>query len=123
MHVSLIALTLPAVLALSLLTVPAVEADASAQSAAATATETLAERQQRTALELEAENLLVKLHYQPLEVELEPCINGAVSPNGLFASAEMQQVVERLATGDLNEHLDNSAYYRAFNDGRVVLTD
>jgi hypothetical protein len=90
---------------------------------AETSAETLAERQQRTALELEAESLLVTLHHKPLDAELEPCINGAVSPSGRFASAEIEEAVERLASGDLTRHLDNSAYFRAFNDGRIALTD
>jgi hypothetical protein len=85
--------------------------------------ETLAERQQRLALELEAENLLVKLHDAHLDAELEPCINGAVSPSGRFATAEIERVIRRLAVGDLTEHLAESAYYRAFNDGRITLTD
>jgi hypothetical protein len=32
-------------------------------------------------------------------------------------------VVERLAVGDLTEHLTESAYFRAFNDGRITLAD
>jgi hypothetical protein len=32
-------------------------------------------------------------------------------------------VVERLAAGDLTEHLAESGYFQAFNDGRVTLTD
>lgn len=111
MHSSLIALAAPVALSLGLLAAPA------AQS------ETLAERQQRIALELEAENLLVLLHHKPLEAELEPCINGAVSPSGRFASAEIEHAVERLASGELTEHLGNSAYFNAFNEGRIALTD
>lgn len=92
-------------------------------AASAAAAETLAERQHRIALELEAENLLVKLHDASVDAELEPCMNGAVSPSGRFASAEIERVVERLAAGDLTEHLAESAYFRAFNDGRITLTD
>ena len=79
--------------------------------------------EQRIALELEAENLLVQLHDAELDAQLEPCINGGVSPSGAFATAEIEQAVERLATGDLTEQLGESAYFRAFNDGRIALTD
>jgi hypothetical protein len=106
-----LAATLSATLTTGLFAVPAAEA------------ETLAERQQRIALELEAESLLVKLHDASLDAELEPCINGAVSPRGRFATAEIERVVDRLAAGDLTEHLAESAYFRAFNDGRISLTD
>ena len=85
--------------------------------------ETLAERQARTALELKAEGLLARLHDADLDAELEPCINRAVLPSGRFANAELEYAVERLAAGDLTEHLDESAYFRAFNDGRIVLRD
>jgi hypothetical protein len=85
--------------------------------------ETLAERQERTALELEAENLLVMLHSAELDPELEPCINGAVSPTGRFPSAELERIAERLGAGDLTEHLAESAYYRAFNNGDIRLTE
>jgi hypothetical protein len=108
---TLSAIGIAALLSTTLLALPAASA------------ETPAERQQRVALELEAENLLVKLHNAQMDAELEPCINGAVSPSGRFASAEMEQVIERLAAGDLTEHLDESAYFRAFNDGRIVLRD
>lgn len=46
-----------------------------------------------------------------------------MSPSGRFASAEIEEAVERLASDDLTRHLDNSAYCRAFNDGRIALTD
>jgi hypothetical protein len=92
-------------------------------AAPATQAETLQAHQQRVALELKAENLLVKLHHAELDAELEPCINGGVSPSGRFASAEIERVVERLAVGDLTEHATSGAYYRAFNEGRVALTD
>jgi hypothetical protein len=126
MQPNLVASTLTLALSLGLFAASAAQAEASVVAAAGTPTEaqeTLAERQQRVALEMEAENLLVRLHNKPLEAELEPCINGAVSPSGRFASAEIEQAVERLASGDLTEHLDNSAYFRAFNDGRIALTD
>jgi hypothetical protein len=87
------------------------------------AAETLAERQQRIALELEAENLLAKLHQARLDAELEPCINGGVSPSGRFASADMERTVERLAAGDLTAPATTGAYYRALNEGRLALTD
>jgi hypothetical protein len=85
--------------------------------------ETLAERQARTALELKAEGLLARLHDADLDAELEPCINGAVSPSGRFANAALEYAVERLAAGDLTEHLDESTYFRAFNDGHIALRD
>jgi hypothetical protein len=119
--------TLTFVLSLGLFAASAAQAETSVAALAdrptATPKETLAERQQRIALEMEAENLLVRLHNKPLESELEPCINGGVSPSGRFASAEIEEAVERLASGDLTRHLDNSAYFRAFNDGRIALTD
>jgi hypothetical protein len=108
-------LTLAAVITAALFVTPLASSEADA--------ETLAERQARIALELEAENLLVKLHDAHLDAELEPCINGAVSPSGRFATAEIERVVERLAVGDLTEHLAESAYYNAFNDGRIILSD
>lgn len=83
--------------------------------------ETAAESAARVALELQAENLLVAVHHAPLQAELEPCINGGVSASGRFASQALEDAVERLATGELNRHLENSAYYQAFNDGRVRL--
>jgi hypothetical protein len=61
--------------------------------------ETLVERQNRIELELQVENLLVKLHNAHLDAELEPCISGAVSPSGRSASAEIERVAERLAAG------------------------
>jgi hypothetical protein len=106
-----LAIALATVVSASLMVLPAAQA------------ETLAERQQRIALELEAENLLVKLHDAHLDAELEPCINGAVSPSGRSASAEIERVAERLAAGDLTEYLKESAYVRAFNVGRITLTD
>lgn len=129
MRTNFIALTLPVALALGLSAASASVAetatyeDAGAETQAQARSETLADRQQRIALELEAENLLVLLHNKSLDAELEPCINGAVSPSGRFASAEIERAVERLASGDLTDHLDNSAYFRAFNDGRIALTD
>jgi hypothetical protein len=114
----LVAMSLPVALSLGLMT-SAAWAEPPAQSAA----ERLAAHQQRVALELEAEDLLVKLHNKPLSAELEPCINGGVSPSGRFASAEIEYVVERLAAGDLTEHLAESAYFRAFNDGKIELYD
>jgi hypothetical protein len=119
--------TLTLALSLGLFAASAAQAEtplvASADTSPEAAQETLAERQQRVALEMEAENLLVRLHNKPLEAELEPCINGGVSPSGRFASAEIEEAVERLASGELTEHLDNSAYFRAFNHGRIALTD
>ena len=85
--------------------------------------ETAAEAAARVALELQAENLLVTIHHAPLDAELEPCINGGVSASGRFATQALEDAVEHLATGELNRHLENSAYYQAFNDGRVRLTD
>lgn len=127
MQPNLVASTLTLALSLGLFSASAAQAETPAVAAAGTPTETpnetLAERQQRIALEMEAENLLVRLHNKPLEAQLEPCINGGVSPSGRFASAEIEQAVERLASGELTEHLDNSAYFRAFNDGRIALTD
>jgi hypothetical protein len=76
---------------------------------------------QRITSELQAEALLVQLHYAELDAELEPCINGGVSASGRFFSDALETAVEQLATGGLNEHLQNSAYYQAFNEGRVRL--
>jgi hypothetical protein len=114
MTFNLIAPTLPVALSLGLITSAAL---------AEPPAESLAERQQRVALELQAEDLLVKLHQKPLTAELEPCINGGVSPSGRFASAEIESVVERLAAGDLTEHLADSGYFRAFNEGKIELID
>ena len=83
--------------------------------------ETAQQMSQRINAELHAESLLVQLHYADLEAELEPCINGGVSSSGRFASEALESAVEQLATGELNKHLDNSAYYQAFNEGRVRL--
>jgi hypothetical protein len=83
--------------------------------------ETAQQSAQRIASELKAESFLVQLHYAELEAELEPCINGGVSASGLFSSDALETAVEQLATGDLNQHLENSAYYQAFNEGRVRL--
>jgi hypothetical protein len=74
-------------------------------------------------LELEAENLLVKLHQARLDAELEPCINGGVSPSGRFANNEIEEAVERLAGGGLTEPATTGAYYRALNEGRIALRD
>jgi len=61
------------VLSLGLFAASAAQAEtsvaASADSRAETPQETLAERQQRIALEMEADNLLVRLHNKPLEAE------------------------------------------------------
>lgn len=119
MKLSLAALALPVALPVAL---PMGLWAASAVQAE-TLAEALTERQQRVALELEAGDLLVKLHHQPLDPELQPCINGGVSPDGRSASAEIERVVWRLAAGDLTGHLAGSAYYRAFDDGRITLTD
>jgi hypothetical protein len=85
--------------------------------------ETLSEHQQRVASELEAENLLVVLHHTPLAAELEPCINGAVSPSGRYADAAVEEAVNRLADSDTSSHLAESAYFDAFNAGRIALVD
>ncbi len=105
----------PVALSLLLITAPLAQA--------ASTGETLAERQQRIALELEAEHLLAKLHQAKLDAELEPCLNGDVSPSGRFASAEMERTVERLAAGDLTEAATTGAYYQALNEGRIALSD
>jgi hypothetical protein len=105
----------PITLSSLLLAAPLAQADPAA--------ETLAEHQQRVALELEAENLLVKLHQARLDAELEPCINGGVSPSGRFANNEIEEAVERLAGGGLTEPATTGAYYRALNEGRIALRD
>jgi hypothetical protein len=83
--------------------------------------ETAQQSAQRIASELEAESLLVQLHYAELDAQLEPCINGDVSASGRFASDALETAVERLATGEMNQHLEDSAYYQAFNEGRLRL--
>ena len=115
---NLVAMTLPVALSLGLATSAAL-----AEPPAQTGVERLAAHQERVAMELKAEDLLVKLHHKPLTAELEPCMNGGVSPSGRFANAEIEYVVERLAAGDLTEHLADSAYFRAFNDGKIELYD
>ena len=78
--------------------------------------------QQRASLEGQAENMLVQLHQSSLVTETEPCLNGGVSENGLFSSEAQAQAVEALSDPKLVEHLEGSAYFDAFNQGRIDLS-
>lgn len=73
--------------------------------------------QQRIADEVRAEHELAVLHQAALDPQLEPCLNGGVSPNGLFATAELEDIADRFASGAMRERLEDSAYLGAIVDG------
>lgn len=73
--------------------------------------------QKRIDAELRAEHQLSVLHQANLDAELEPCLNGAVSPSGRFASAEIQEIAESLARPESVKLLQDSAYVGATVDG------
>jgi len=73
--------------------------------------------QQRVQAEIDAEHRLALLHQADLDAELEPGINGAVSPSGQFASAELEEIAESLARPETRELLSDSVYLGATVDG------
>jgi len=75
--------------------------------------------QQRVAEELRAEHQLALLHQAEVAPQLEPCINGDVSPSGLFASPELEGAAKALATGELTDALQGSAYAQAVLGGQA----
>ncbi len=79
--------------------------------------------QQRIAAELRAEHQLALLHQAELDPQLEPSINGNVSPSGLFASPELEEAATALAKGGLTDVLKDSAYVRAVVEGRTQAID
>jgi hypothetical protein len=79
--------------------------------------------QARIAAELQAEHRLALLHQSEgaaQEAALEPCINGNVSPSGAFASPELQATAESLASAETLDLLKDSAYFAAFDQGRLA---
>jgi hypothetical protein len=79
--------------------------------------------QQRIAAELRAEHQLALLHQADLDPQLEPCINGNVSPSGLFASPELEEAATVLAKGELTDVLKSSAYANAVLGGQAEAID
>lgn len=79
--------------------------------------------QQRIAAELRAEHQLALLHEAELDPQLEPCINGNVSPSGLFASPELEAAATALAKGKLTDVLKDSPYVSAVVEGRAQSVD
>ena len=73
--------------------------------------------QQRVTEQVRAEHELAVLHQAALDPQLEPCLNGGVSPSGLFATAELEDIADRFASGEMLEHLEGSAYLGAIVDG------
>lgn len=69
--------------------------------------------QRRVAAELRAEHQLALLHQAEIAPQLEPCLNGNVSPSGLFASPELEAAAKALATGELTDALKGSVYAQA----------
>lgn len=103
---------------------PAINGEVSASGRFATqAAEDWYQAQQRIAAELRAEHQLALLHQAELSPELEPCINGNVSPSGLFASPELEEAAKALASGALSDALKGSAYANAVLGGRVQAID
>lgn len=97
---------------------PAINGQVSASGTFATqAGEDWYAAQQRIAAELQAEHQLALLHQAGLDAELEPCINGNVSPSGLFASPELEAAATALAKGELTDVLKDSAYVSAVARG------
>ncbi|MGE5155419.1 MAG: hypothetical protein ACM3ST_15590 [Bdellovibrio bacteriovorus] len=90
---------------------PAINGQVSASGIFATqAGEDWHEAQRRIATELRAEHQLALLHQAELDPQLEPCINGNVSPSGLFASPELEEAANALAGGELTDVLKRGAY-------------
>ena len=77
------------------------------------------ESQSRVARELRAEHQLALLHQAKTDAQLEPCLNGEVSPSGAFATAELETAAADLAKVNAIDLLENSAYYTAFIEGRI----
>ena len=75
--------------------------------------------QQRITEQVRAEHELAVLHQAALDPQLEPCLNGGVSPNGLFATAELEDIADRFASGAMRERLEDSAYLGAIVDGVI----
>ena len=103
---------------------PAINGQVSASGTFATqAGEDWYQAQQRIAAELRAEHQLALLHEAELDPQLEPCINGNVSPSGLFASPELEAAATALAKGELTDVLKDSAYVSAVVEGRAQSLD
>ena len=100
---------------------PAINGQVSASGTFATqASEDWYQAQRRIAAELQAEHQLALLHQADLNPQLEPCINGNVSPSGLFASPELEEAAKALASGALTDVLKGSAYANAVLGGQVL---
>lgn len=103
---------------------PAINGQVSASGTFATqAGEDWYQAQQRIAGELRAEHQLALLHQADLNAQLEPCLNGNVSPSGLFASPELEAAARALAKVELTDVLKNSAYANAVLGGRMDAID
>lgn len=103
---------------------PAINGEVSAGGTFATqAGEDWYQAQQRIAAELRAEHQLALIHQADLNAQLEPCLNGNVSPSGLFASPELEEAAKALASGALNDVLKRSAYAKATLGGQVQAID
>jgi hypothetical protein len=103
---------------------PAINGQVSASGRFATqAGEDWYQSQQRIAAELRAEHQLALLHQAQLDPQLEPCLNGNVSPSGLFASPELEAAATALAEGELTDVLKDSAYLSAVLEGRTSALD
>lgn len=99
---------------------PAINGQVSAGGTFATqAGEDWYQAQQRIAAELRAEHQLALLHQADLNAQLEPCLNGNVSPSGLFASPELEAAAKALAKVELTDVLKDSAYASAVLGGRT----
>lgn len=103
---------------------PAINGQVSASGNFATqAAEDWHQAQQGIAQELHAEHQLALLHEADLDPQLEPCINGNVSPSGLFASPELEEAAKALATGELTDVLKRGAYAKAVLGGQSQAID
>ena len=103
---------------------PAINGQVSASGTFATqAGEDWYQAQQRIAAELRAEHQLALLHQAELDSQLEPCLNGNVSPSGRFASPELEAAATALAKGELTDVLKDSAYVSAVLEGRTQPLD
>jgi hypothetical protein len=103
---------------------PSINGQVSASGTFATqAGEDWYQAQQRIGAELRAEHQLAVLHLAELDPQLEPCINGNVSPSGLFASPELEEAANALAKGTLTDVLKRGAYAKTTLGGQTETTD